>query len=169
MVGTPRARRTTSTLVRFVFATLLALGLGLAALAVVWAAGAVAGGWDAETARDQAMGLGLYFGVVALRGVLPTLWGTMALVALARAVRPATPRGALLVASAVVAAAAVVPTLLTLDLGGAIPHLRVTGLANFAASVSLLAATSVIAIAGAARVTRRPTGTRGPDAAGTGP
>lgn len=138
---------------RALLALLIAVGATLLGYALLAAVGAVAGGWSAETLRDQAIGLAFHAGVSLARGVVPTVLATAAAVTIVGGVRGSAP-GALAVAGlALGVAAAVTATALTMPLGG-FPRLEIHGALNASATVAVLAAVAAASLLGAGRALR---------------
>ncbi len=138
---------------RAIVALFLLLLLVAIAYGSVLLVGAWAGGWTAETTRDQGLGLMLHAGIVLLRGLLPVLAIGLGIEALLRGSgRMRGPASQLLCFGA--AALLIVPALLTRP-GGSIPHLEIERALDGVLTVALLAVAGALAAFGADRLTRR--------------
>ena len=137
---------------------LLALALALLGTALAYGLLALAlglvGGWSAQVALDQLIGLGLHAAVVFVRGVLPAVLVTAGACAIWARLRGTETSPLWTLALALPVAALVTLGILTTRIGDW-PHLQVGGVLDAALTVLLLTAASAAALLLAKRILRR--------------
>jgi hypothetical protein len=126
-----------------------ALAYGLLALVL-----GVLGGWSAQVALDQVVGLGFHAAVVFVRGVLPAVLVTAGACAIWARWRGVEPSALWTLALALPVAALVTLAVLTSHVGDW-PRLQVGGALDAALTVLLLTAASAAALLLAGRILRQ--------------
>jgi hypothetical protein len=125
-----------------------ALAYGLLALVL-----ALVGGWSAQVALDQVIGLGLHAAVVFVRGLLPAVLVTAGACAIWARLRGTEPSPLWTLALALPVAALVTLAVLTTRVGDW-PRLQVGGALDAALTMLLLTAASAAALLLAKRILR---------------